>query len=92
MKRKGITRRVTKKQKEKMRSHFVKKKQKIVWDQLCVAELKLVSNELYLQCDYVDRPKKTIKEASYCEGCSYNRRKKRVLKEDNNEKIYNRKT
>lgn len=86
MKRKGITRRVTKKQKEKMRSHFVKKKQKIVWDQLCVAELKLVSNELHSECAYSDRPRKS------CEGCFFNRKKKRILKEDNNEKIYNRKT
>lgn len=75
MKKKGVTRRVTKKQIEKMRSHFVKKKQEIIWDQLCIAELKLVSNELYLQCDYKEKPKKS------CEGCFYNRRKKRILKE-----------
>ena len=75
MKRKGnISRRATKKQVMKMRSHFVKKKQEIVWDQLCVAELKLVSNELYLECAYSDRPRKS------CEGCYFNRRKKRVIK------------
>lgn len=80
MKRKGIIhRRATKKQVEKMRSHFVKKKQETVWDQLCVAELKLVSDELYLQCDYTNRPEKN------CDSCFYNRRKKRILKEKKND-------
>jgi hypothetical protein len=76
MKKKSATRRVTKKQVEKMRSHFFKKKGIIVWDNFCVAHLKIVSdNGMFEKCDYEEKPKKS------CEGCYYNRRKKRVIED-----------
>lgn len=74
MKRKGVTRRVTKKHKEKMRTHFVKKKKKYEYDQFCVAFLKMVNNNgMFKACRVEEKPEES------CEGCVYNRRKKRAV-------------
>ena len=74
MKRKGVTRRVTKKHKEKMRSQLKKKTGEIVWDQFCVAFMKMVSgNGMFKACQVEEKPEES------CEGCTYNKRKKRVV-------------
>ena len=67
--------RATKAQVEKMRKQFQKKKGTIVYDNFCVAFLKMVSDKLFESCTVEDRPEKN------CEGCFFNRRKKRIVKD-----------
>ena len=65
--------RATKKQREKMRKHFIKpKKRKIEWDQFCIAYMKMVDNNgMFHACKFPDKPKDS------CVGCKNNKKMKR---------------
>ena len=65
--------RATKAQVEKMRKQFKKKKGTIVYDNFCVAFLRLISDDLFKACTVENKPEES------CEDCYYNRRKKRVI-------------
>ena len=83
MKRKGFSKgRATKTQVKKMRKQFAKKTGTIVWDQFCVAFMKMVNNNgMFKTCQVEEKPKES------CEGCFYNRRKKRVIKDKVRHKV-----
>ncbi len=59
-----------------MRSQLTKKKQVIVWDQFCVAYMRIVSDKIFKACTAEEKPEKS------CNNCVNNKRKKRILHEE----------